>query len=407
MRWLLIVLLIFLGICSGAYLKLKSYPFEKYSAWITGKGFDKFYEISNYQLLFLAPTGLEDIPPYQEDYVQLWKEFPIRNTLIPLPTRHPLFQTVPIIEMTSKTSVPHVGISFLNPKGREISHVFQLPTKIYNDHSQGQDLFKLPYFRNRIRKKNLDDIWKDVFSYKIEAKRKSIEEMIYDLYILHLRSKLLPPQTTRYGLIQNGKQAMVELVSTDKDYIVELVMTFEAGSIFSYVLKTERNEPESLKLRAKFLNSISFTQQDESIGRILYTEFKQLNFARQVDQEGLLYLFAAWSQDTDNIDWLKEMIYYLERGKDTKKQLKSIYKYSYKRYRKTFSSRKDVEETDDPEIALQRNIELAEKEATRKAESSKVVVPITPELGPDEKINEFLKKAKENKIKENEEMIVH
>ena len=407
MRWLVVILLIFLGVIGGAYMKLKSYPFEKYSDWIHGRGFDKFYEISNYHELFLAPTGLEEIPSYQEDYVQLWKEFPIRNTLISLPTRHPLFQTVPIIEMTSKTSVPHVGISFLNPKGREISQVFQLPNKIYNDHSQGQELFKLPYFRNRIRKKSLDNVWRDVFSHKIEVRKKSLDEMIYDLYILHLRSKLLPAQAIRYGLIQNGKQAMVELVTKDKDYIVELVMIFEAGNIFSYVLKTERNEPESLKLRAKFLNSISFTQQDESIGRILYTEFKQLNFARQVYQEGLLYLFAAWSQDTDNIEWLKEMIYYLERGKDTKKQLKSIYKYSYKRYRKTFSSRKDVEETDDPEIALQRNIELAEKDAQRKAESSKVVVPVTPELAPDEKINEFLKKAKENKIKENEEMIIH
>jgi hypothetical protein len=74
---------------------------------------------------------------------------------------------------------------------------------------------------------------------------------------------------------------------------VELVLTQDSGSIFSYIIKTEKENLESRKIRAKFLETITFSPVDEDIGRLLYTEFKQLNYARQIDQEGMLYLFSA------------------------------------------------------------------------------------------------------------------
>ncbi len=84
-----------------------------------------------------------------------------------MPTRHPLFQTVPIIEMNGKAATPNFGIILQDPTGREISRVYTLPNRLYQDHSQGQELFKLPYVRNRLLNKNLDQVWKDIFSYKI------------------------------------------------------------------------------------------------------------------------------------------------------------------------------------------------------------------------------------------------
>lgn len=407
MRWIAGVFILLGTALVGVFLYMKEFPYHKYSQWIEGRGFDRYYEISGYRKLFLTPTGLAEIPPYQEDYVQLWKEFPLRNSLIPLPTRHPLFQTVPIIEMKSKNSIPHLGIMLMDPSGREISRVYTMPNRLYQDHSQSQDLFKLPFFRNRLLSKGLDELWKDIFSFNIEPKEKSIDEMIYDLYILHLRSKILPKETVRYGLIKNGKQAMIELVSDDKDYRVELVLTQDSGSIFSYVLKTEVNKEESLKLRSKLLDSISFSPVDEAIGRLLYTEFKQLNYARQVDQEGMLYLFAAWSQNPDNVELLKEMITYLERGQNTKQQLKTLYTYSFKRYGKTYTTRRDVDEQDNPELVLQRKIEIEQKDKQKAVEAIQMKAPEAPDLTPDEKMNLYLKKAKEEKAKETTDMTVH
>lgn len=407
MRWFAGISVLVVTFLIGAYLFMKDFPYHKYSQWVEGRGYDRYYDISGFRKIYLEPTGLEEIPPYQEDYVQLWKEFPLRNCQVPLPTRHPLFQTVPIIEFKSKTTAPHLGIMLMDPTGREISRVYTMPNRLYQDHSQGQDLFKLPFFRKRLLTKGLDALWKDIFSFKVEPKEKSMDEMIYDLYIIHLRSKILPQETVRYGLIKDGKQALIELESQDKDYMVELVLTQDSGSIFSYVLKTEINKEESRKLRAKFLESISFSPVDVAMGRLLYTEFKALNYARQVDQEGMLYLYAAWSQNPDNVDLLKEMITYLERGHNTKQQLKALYTYSFKRYGKTYTTRRDVDEQDNPELVLQRKIEIEQQDKQKAAEAAQVRLPEAPELTPDEKMNMYLKRAKEEKTKESQDMTVH
>jgi len=407
MRWL-ILFLGGLGIGLGLiYSYVINYPEKKYLQWMSGQNFDRYYQIEGYRSLLLSPPGVEAAPNFQEDYVQLWKEFSLENTLIPLPTRHPLFQPVPIIDLYSKASAPNLGMSFLDPKGREVSRVHNLPKSIYADHSMGQELFKLPYFRNRIRKKTRDEIWKDLFEFQIKPAKKSHDEMIYDLYLLHLRSKLLPKDTISYGLFKDGKLALIELSSPDKDYIVEVVTQQVNGTLYSYILKTEKRNSESMKLRDKFLHSIHFGAKDESLSRILYTEFKQLNYARQVDQEGMLYLFSAWSQNTDNIDLLKEMIFYLERGPNAKKQLKALYRYAYKKYGKTYTTRKDIAEGDDPDLVLQRNIEIEQREALIKAQEEAKLPPPVKDLSPDEKMEMYLKKAKENKVKQKEEMTVH
>ncbi len=407
MRWFLILLgILGLGV-GGLYSYLLDYPQKKYSQWISGNSFDRFYQIEGYRSLLLNPTGIDEAADYQEDYVQLWKEFPLEHAIIPMPTRHPLFHPVPIIDLLSKSSMPHLGIAFLDPKGREVSRIHNIPKTFYVDHSMGQELFKLPYFRNRIRKKSRDETWKDLFQFKIIPGTKSHDDMIYDLYILHLRSKLLPKETLRYGLLKDGKLALIELVSNDKDYKVELVILQNRGNLFSYVLKSEIRNPESMKLRSKFLQSISFSSKDESVGRLLYTEFKQLNYARQVDQEGMLYLFSAWSQNTSNVELIKEMIYYLERGQNTKKQLRTLYQYAFKKYGKTFTTRKDVMESDDPEILLQRNIEIEQRDNLLKANEESKKPPVKKELTPDEKMEMYLKKAKEKKLDQSDEMIVH
>jgi hypothetical protein len=390
-----------------AYVYVIEFPYHKYAGWVVGKDKDQYFELTDFRDIYLAPTGLAAIPAYKEDYVQLWKEFPLRNSLIPMPTRHPMFQTVPIIEMRGKIGIPNFGIILQDPSGREISRVYTLPNRLYQDHSQGQELFKLPFVRNRILNKKLEDVWRDIFSYKIEVKDKSLDDMIYDLYIVHLRSKILPKETVRYGLIKDGKQALIELLSQDKDYIVELVLTMDSGSIFSYVLKTEKSRQESMALRSKFLDAVTFSPIDESIGRFLYTEFKQLNYARQIDQEGMLYLFAAWSQNPENLDLMKEMIYYLERGKNTKKKLKILYTYSFKRYGKTYTTRKDVDMSENPELILQRGIELEEKENKKNADAASNKPLEAPVLTPEENMKLKLKKAKQDKSKEAGDMTVH
>ncbi len=408
MRWLLgIVLTIGLAFIGG-YIFLKGYPYQLYSGWIQGKDWNRYYNISNYSESFLKPGSFEAIPPYEEDYAQLWREFPLQNANVPLPVRHPLFQTVPVIDAKDVKRPPQLGMIILSPSGRELSRIYTLPMSLYQDHSQGQDLFKLPFVRNRILKLNREKLWKDIFSFEIKVHSKSLDDMIYDLYILHLRSKYLPPRTVKYGLIKEGQQALIEISSKDKDYIMELVLTNNSGSIYSYLLKTERNDDDSVKLRSKFLSSISFHPVDPANGKFLYTEFKQLNFARQVDQEGMLYLFSAWSQDLESQELLKEMIFYLERGKNRGAQLNPLYKYALRKYGKTFTTKASGEVDGDAELALQRNIEMEEMYRKLEAENDRMKPEAAPELTPDEKMNLYLKKAKEDgPVKDKKDMTIH
>jgi hypothetical protein len=101
------------------------------------------------------------------------------------------------------------------------------------------------------------------------------------------------------------------------------------------------------------------------------------------------------------------MINYLERGQNNKKQLKSLYSYSFKRYGKTYTTKKDVDDQDNPEMILQQRIEIEDLEARRKAEENSNRPPEVLELSPEEKMKLNLKKVKGDKSKESGEMLVH
>jgi hypothetical protein len=407
MRWLLALLLTMGLSLVGGYILLKGYPYRLYSRWLQGQEWNKYYTIEKFRPLLLKSEALEKIESYNEDYVQLWKVFPIRNSLIPLPTRHPLFLTVPIIERKDKHSELHLGMTILSSTGREISRIYTLPTNHYRDYTIGQELFKLPFVRNRILKHNQQQVWRDVFSREIKVESKSLDEMIYDLYILHVRSELLPEETVRYGLIKDGKQVMIELLSRDKDYSVELVLTQDNGTIYSYVIVTEKRNEESQKLRTKFLSSVNFSPIDDAMANLIYKEFKHLNFSRQVDQEGMLYLFSAWSQNLQKVDYFKEMIFYLERGVRNTASLRVLYEFSFKHYGKTFTTRNTFDPHEDPEMALQRKIEIEEMQTRKKAEQSELKAAVAPALTPDEKMDMYLKKVKEEKARKKDDMTIH
>ncbi len=392
MRILLIVVVLILGGLGVGWLNLKSYPYRLYRDYMTGFKKDKYYDLTPFRPNLLIPTAIKPLNEYKEDYPQLWKNFQVMNASVPLPTRHPLFRLVPLIQATP-SKVPQLGLSFQNQLGKEITRLYLLPPTIFRDYLQEEALFKLPIARSHLLKISDNDLWKKIFTKNIVVESKSIDDMIEDLFIHYIRHQFLPKGTIHYGLIKpDANLAIIELSPKDKDFQAELILQYQNGEIFSYMIMTEKNSLDSIRLRSKFIESISQRSSDESMGRILYTEFKQLNFARQIDQEGMLYLFAAWSQRPDNADLFKEMIFFLERGKDNKDILKNLYQYGFKRFGKTFST-KSGEFLDDEDLNLQRKIEL--EEATQKEQALKQGIDSTaPEMSPEEKMNLYLKKAK-------------
>ncbi len=406
MRWLAGFLLLLALSLLGGYVFIKGYPYRLYANWANGEGWNQYYMISSYRNLYLTPEAVAPLEEYKEDYQQLWKPFPLRNALVPFPVRHPLYRTVPIIQRYKTNAPPLIGMSILSAKGRELTNLYTIPARFLPDYSLGQELFKLPFVRNRILKYDQNQVWKDIYSKKIEVVSKSMDEMIYDLYLIHLRAEMIPRDAIRYGLI-DGELAVLEVKSPDKDYRVEMINKLLNGQVYTYVLKTDLRNPNSTKLRSKFLSSINFTHVDSSMGDILYREFKQLSYARQVDSEGMLYLFSAWSMDIDNEALMREMIFHLERGTLNELQLVPLHRYAFSRFGSTFTTKASDADNTDPEIHLQRMIELDRKEQRARASRSVKVPDEMEGLSEDEKMRIRLRKAKEAGPSESSDVTVH
>jgi len=124
----------------------------------------------------------------------------------------------------------------------------------------------------------------------------------------------------------------------------------------------------------------------------------------------MLFLLSAWSHDMNNIEMFKELIYYLERGSKNREQLKSLYRFAYQRYKKTFTTRDTGVEDDDPDIRLSRQIELEALSERKTLQERPRNVMKAPEPTNKERMDQMLKKAKESKPekkKSRQKMIIY
>jgi hypothetical protein len=410
MKRLLLVLLILAVPTLGAYVAFRVLPYYIYDQVIHGKLSHSLYKLNRFDDRFLKPGPKREAGQTSTDFSGLWREFHLRDVVVPLPTGHPMFRTIPIIQLISGSAEPQIGVDLKGPSGREIAKIFLLKSGAWSDQFESQELFKLPIVKKILKTKISEEIWKDLFSRQIEGWDLPFEDMVYNLYILQLRSTLLPRGFEDYGRLENEGMAFIEIPSKDKDYRTEIIFTFDRGLLLSYLMVTERNNADSEDLRSRMIKGIEFRSSDPSLASIIYKEFKQLSFIRQTDQEGMLYLLSAWSHSMDDVEMLKEMIYFLERGPKNGPQLKPLYKYVYSRFQKTFTTRDVGLDEDEPEIRLQRQIELEAITDRKQFLEKPIAAPKVEEVNPNERMNEFLRKAREDKIKKTksrDKLIVH
>jgi hypothetical protein len=374
-------------------------PYELYRDYMQGKYSNEWYQLPKSGEGFLTPRPPFELEKYVEDYGELWKEFHLQDMLVPLPKRHPLFNVVPDLKLSKDKKQVFIGLKFLSPSKRIASQLYFLENRIFSTYEKDQKIFTIPICKSVIESYSDEDIWRDVFGKNISLDERDFKKMIYNLFLVNLRMKFLPAQLISYQYIPSLDIAVLEIPSKNKDYKSEIILKKMQNFIFSYLVITEKSNQDSVRLRAKFIESIKFQQSDESISHLIYQEFKQLSFARQVDQEGMLYLLSAWSHNVHSADILKEMIYFLERGQSNSDQLKLLYKFSYFKFGQTFANNDDVE-IDDPEINLHKKMELEEKRNIKEAEEMKAnyKAPVV-EMNPEEKMNDLLKKAKEERLK--------
>ncbi|MBJ00195.1 MAG: hypothetical protein CME67_03105 [Halobacteriovoraceae bacterium] len=394
MKKIIIVTTLFFSVFIAAGAFVFALPYYMYNKTIKGGYKSSWYHVDDFSPIMLSPNKVDlEVPNIGNE--DLWQKFQLKDTYVPLPVKNPFYYVAPILDYDENNKRTRLGLTVYGTGLREISKIFFVSNAVMNSELRSQELFKLPVVARILKNKSSEQVWKDMFSKQIGEWNIPFSEMAYNLYILQLRLKLFPNSIMSFGSL-NETTGIIKLPSKNKDYITELVMTRTRGVVYSYLIMTEKNNRDSNVLRYKFLQDIEFRPGSKSLASIIYKEFKALPFKKKVDHEGMFYLMSAFSHDLENRKYLKQMIYWLERGEDNQKQLKALYEFASKKYGKVFTNRLVEGLEVDPEILLQRNIELENAREIKKIKNRKVETEVRS-LSQEEIYKERVESSKKNK----------
>lgn len=339
----------------------------------------------------------------------VWKKFHFYQFEIPLPVHHPYFLVVP--DLKANYEPPEMGVRMLD-QSKEFRASFHTKSNLdFVMAFESHKIFNLPAFKNYILKKDEEVIWKDLFNKDINLKSFSIfdagslsaapyKELVYNLFLLHMRTKLFPSETKKVSFFKSRSIGVVEVnEETDSmvkdNYRSEYLYLLDKGTIYRVILKTKSYDLITEALRKRFFKQIKhkISKPEDSIP--IYNQYKKLNYEQRIDQEGMIYLFAAWTHNLDNENFLREMIQFLERGKENIVHLQPLYEYAYRKYGSNYSKEgKVLKETAQKRLERKTAEELEnEMEKERKRNLDNIEGKFESE---EDKIKFFLQKAKDD-----------
>jgi hypothetical protein len=405
MKKIIIITFILLSIAVSGVGALLVTPYYYYNKIIQGDYNSTWYSVANFKKSFLVPGDSINGDSSDLGNADLWRKFHFMDVILPLPVKNPFLFVSPVLKYSKKTKKTEFGLKLYGADEREISKFYFLSNKLFPTELNAQKLFQLPLIKNQIKNVSKEKIWKDIFSLEIDSWNIPFAQMAYNLYILHLRSRMFPEKFINYALVEGTNTAIIELYSKNKDYVSELILTNNRGVIYSFILLTEKNNNESKLVRYKLLNEVQFGGGSRRLSDILYREFKGLEYTEQIDQQGMLYLLSAWTHNTERSEYIKEMIVSLEKGTRNQRQLEVLYSFAMKKYGTTFTEKNIDDLNLEDNVLLQRNVELERKKEIEDL-ANKVDIIEKPKLSQEEEMKLMLDKAKRNKKSRDNRMII-
>ena len=397
----------------GGLVLLTIAPYHFYTIALTEGVSTSFLEIKKSSPSFYNGESFYFPKPDKEqslDGDQFYTIFHFSNFEIPLPFNHPLFSFIPTIKI--ENTGPRLGGSFLDGKNSDLfSFIIERP-QLFEASSSQQKIFTLPIFKNYIAKKNEIELWKDVFSKKLALPSHdglsfyqsllslhsvSYEELVYNLYILFIRNQLFPKDTIRISFDDYSKHGLIEFRGTEEGYRHEKIFILENTMMYTMVFKTKIGQKNSERIREKLVKEITFKNSTIDSAIPIYAQYKNISYGRRIDQQGMTYLYAAWSHDTSNREYIRVIISFLERGKSNLKFLKPFYEYAYRRFGSSLSSDNGAL-VETAEEKLKRKVQEDLESELKTEEHKKTIKDEGSFSTSEEKIKYFLNKAKENKI---------
>lgn len=405
----LIILSIALLLLAGTVFLVSIAPYHIYTLTLTEGVNTRFLVMKPSAPVFYDGHDVHFIHTDNENTDNmLYREFHFDNFLLPMPFNHPIFSLIPTIK--NESTGPRLGASYLDGKNIELfsfmlEKVYKLETI-----SGDQKIFLLPIFKNHIKRKSEEDVWRDLFSKKLllpsnagrsffesldVLKEVSYSDLVYNLYILYNRTHLFPQNTKLISYNKETNQGIIELPSDDPKIRVERVFLIEKGMIYSMTIRTRRGLSHSESFRNRMLKEIKYKPSTTDSAIPIYAQYKSISYGNRIDQQGMTYLFSAWSHDLNNRDFVRVIILFLERGKSNIKFLKPFYEYAFKKFGSNLSADNEfLLETADEKLKRRMKEELEGE--IKKEENEKAPKFEGNFNSPDEKIKFYLQKAKES-----------
>lgn len=405
-----IYLIVTLALFVGAGFLVVIAPYHIYTLTLTEGVNTRFLQMNPTKSVFYDGKILPIRPSARMSDEGLYQTFHFYHFELPMPMNHLLFSLIPTIKIES--TGPRLGARFQNGKNAELfSFMLEKPYK-FETTSGDQKLFTLPIFKNYISRKSSDEIWGDLFEKElslpsnagesfftslIDLKKVSYKDLVYNLYVLYNRRFVLPANTQEFFFFKERNIGVVKLPSDDPKILVERLYIIHEGLIYPLVIRTRMSDVPAMNFRTKFIREINYKSTSTDSAISIYARYKQIPYSQRIDQQGMTYLYSAWSHDPENRDYIRVIILFLERGKLNLKYLKPFYEYAYKKFGSSLSTASGfLSET--PTETLKRRI-TEELETEVKKETERKAANFEGQfVNPEEKIKYNLQKAKDNKI---------
>lgn len=353
---------------------------------------------------------IENKEPEEMNDRSLFSPFHFGHFNLSLPYNHSIYSMIPIIRIETQT--PRLGGSFQNSNNIEyFSFMMEKPYRF--EASMGeQKLFKLPIFYNYINKKSFNEFWEDLFSRNLilpsnegksfvesflSLKEVSYKELVYNLYILYNRHELIKDDVNSLSFDIGKQLGIIELKNKDDLYKEERIYLVREGFIYPIYIRTRIRDINAQHFRSKFISGLEYEASSKDSAIPIYAKYKQISFQKRLDQQGMMYLYAAWSHDLDNKEYIRMTINFLERGKLNLKYLKPFYEFSYKKFGSSFASVSDYLQENAEETLKRKMQQELESELSQHGREDRTRFEGKFD-SDDEKIEFNLQRAKDKNI---------
>ena len=345
-----------------------------------------------------------------------WENLHFNDFIVPLPMEHPLFTLKP--HFVKRNSDYLFGYQLLDPRNKERARVLFYKPFEFKLEVHKHKIFEMPLFKNYILSQGMDKVWSDLFEKDLTKSKylKSvwlrpfpenilfwklpIKEMVYDLYILSMRDRLLSRDLKSINYLKNSKRGLVEVVDNEtkkgkgKSFKQEVIFVKEGRLVYPILFRSKLKTPEIEAYRQRFLGTLKFKKSTPSSSIAIYSEYKNLSYEAKLKPAGMNLLFSALSHEKKSKSFVREMIQFLERGKSEKVILDSLYSYAYGLFGSSFSTLLENRKETQREKLFR---EMEEEEYKENADILNMPMEDLPENfdSQEEKIKRYLQEAKD------------